>query len=99
MTEMQLLEKRRELLLAEIEAIDLRTDFIRKEQRHDDLNACNTPIRMLTIKDAATEAGLSCDFVRKLCKRNEIVFVKAGTKTLVNWSSLEEYLRTGGVIA
>lgn len=44
---------------------------------------------MVTIKEASSQAGVSYDFVRKLCLQKKIVFVKAGNKYLIN---LEKFI-------
>ena len=51
--------------------------------------------RMLTINETAKESGLSANFIRQLCVNNRIVFVKAGTKYLINFTKFVEYLNTG----
>ncbi len=51
--------------------------------------------RMVTIKEAAMDTGLSYDYIRKLCLQKKIVHVKAGTKYLVNWGKLVEFLNEG----
>lgn len=43
---------------------------------------------MVTIKEASLKTGLSYDFIRKLCLRNEIIHIKAGNKFLINFESL-----------
>lgn len=53
--------------------------------------------RMLTIKEASQESGLSYDFVRKLCVQNKIVHVRAGNKYYVNFDKFVDYLNTGEV--
>lgn len=50
---------------------------------------------MYTIKQASTETGLSYDFLRKLCLQNKIVYVKAGSKYLINMEKLVEFLNNG----
>lgn len=52
--------------------------------------------RMVPIKTAAAESGLSYDFIRKLCIQKKIVFIKSGAKYLINLDKLIEYLNTGG---
>lgn len=48
--------------------------------------------RMLTLRAAAAETGLSYEFLRRLCLQKKIVFVKAGVKYLVNMDRLGEFL-------
>lgn len=52
--------------------------------------------RMVPIKTAAAESGLSYDFIRKLCIQKKIVFIKSGAKYLINLDKLIEFLNTGG---
>ena len=47
---------------------------------------------MLTIKEVALRTGLSQSFIRKLCKNNEIVFVKSGKKYLINYNKFIDFL-------
>lgn len=48
--------------------------------------------RMITLKQAATETGLSYDCLRKLCLTGKLVHIRAGTKYLINAEKLTEYL-------
>lgn len=50
---------------------------------------------MFTLNQAAEATGLSYDFLRKLCLQRKIVFVRAGTKYLINMERLREYLDKG----
>lgn len=50
---------------------------------------------MVTIREASRRTGVSYDFIWKLCRSNQIVFVKAGTKYLVNLEKLVEFLNGG----
>lgn len=52
---------------------------------------------MLTIKEAAGRTGLSYDFIRKLCLQGKIVFVRTGSKYLINMGKLVDYLNSGAV--
>lgn len=54
---------------------------------------------MLTIRAAADKTGLSYDFIRKLCAQEKITFIKAGSKFLVNFEKLVEYLDQGEKVA
>lgn len=47
---------------------------------------------MVTLKEASSRTGLSYDCLRKMCLNNEIVYVKAGAKFLVNFGKLADYL-------
>lgn len=53
---------------------------------------------MFTLKQAAEATGLSYDYLRKLCLQNKIVFIRAGTKYLVNAEKLREYLESGEAV-
>ncbi len=50
---------------------------------------------MVTIKTAAGQTGLSYEYIRKLCLAGKIVYVKAGTKYLINLEKLVEFLNNG----
>ena len=50
---------------------------------------------MLPIKKAAELSGCSYDYIRKLCLNNQIVFVRAGRKFLINWEKFVEFLNEG----
>lgn len=50
---------------------------------------------MVTIREASRRTGVSYDFIWKLCRSNQIVFVKAGTKYLVNLEKFVEFLNGG----
>ena len=52
---------------------------------------------MLTLDQAREKTGLSYDFLRKLCLQGKIVFIKAGSKYLINQDALITYLNTGMV--
>jgi len=48
--------------------------------------------QMVTIAEAARITRLAKHFIRQLCLTNQIVFVKAGSKYLVNLDKLIDYL-------
>ena len=48
--------------------------------------------RMLTIQQAADETGISYGCIRRWCLENRIVFVRSGTKYLINMDRLGDYL-------
>lgn len=48
--------------------------------------------RMLTIKAASEETGISYDAIRKKILRNEIVYIRCGSKYLVNMDRFIDYL-------
>lgn len=50
---------------------------------------------MVTIREAARRTGVSYDFIWKLCRSNQIVYVKAGKKFLVNFEKFVDFLNTG----
>ena len=50
---------------------------------------------MVSIRQAAARTGLSYDYIRKLCLQQKIVYVKAGTKYLVNFGKLIMFLNDG----
>lgn len=47
---------------------------------------------MLTLNQVAEATGLSYDHLRKLCLQKKIVFVRAGSKYLINAEKLRDYL-------
>lgn len=47
---------------------------------------------MVGIPEAAARTGLSYNAIRKMCINNQIVHVRAGSRWLVNWEKLVEYL-------
>ena len=49
---------------------------------------------MIIIREAARRTGLSYDFLRKACLRGEIVHIRAGTKFLINFGKLTEWLNS-----
>ncbi len=50
---------------------------------------------MLPIKEVCKRIpGLSYDFIRKACLSNKIVHIRAGSKILVNYGRLVEWLNT-----
>ena len=50
---------------------------------------------MVGLKRASEMTNVSYDFLRKLCLQNKIVYVRAGTKYLINFEKLIEYLNQG----
>ena len=51
--------------------------------------------RMISLKQASMETGLSYDFLRKMCLANKLVYIRAGKKIMLNADRLEEYLNGG----
>ena len=52
--------------------------------------------RMRSIRAVAKETGLSYDAIRKMCLRNEIVYIRCGTKFLINLDWFIDYLNNSG---
>lgn len=50
---------------------------------------------MVTIKEAARRTGVSYDCIRKLCLQKKIVYIKAGSKYLVNFGMFCDFLNHG----
>ena len=50
---------------------------------------------METIKAASEQTGLSYDYIRKLCLQGKIVYVRAGSKYLINMEKLVDFLNRG----
>lgn len=65
--------------------------FITEEEY---LKADDMP-QMLTIAQAAEKTGLSYDRIRKMCLENKLIYVKSGSKYLINSNHLAEYLSHG----
>ena len=57
------------------------------------------PPMMLTINAIAAETGLAASFIRRLCWDNRIVYVRAGSKYLINYDRFIEYLNAGDAVA
>ena len=51
--------------------------------------------RMLTMREAAKETGLSYNAVREMCLQNKIVYCKSGKKYYINIEKLVDYLNKG----
>ena len=51
---------------------------------------------MLTIKETSLRTGLSYDALRKLCLKGEIVHIRVGSKFLINFEKLVDYLNGEG---
>ncbi len=52
-------------------------------------------VQMVTLKEASSRTGISYDRLRKMCINNQIVHIKAGSKFLLNWEKLVDYLNNG----
>ena len=55
----------------------------------------NTLPRMRTIREAARETGIPEHALRVLVKEGRIVYIKVGSKALINLEKLVEYLNKG----
>ena len=53
--------------------------------------------KMITLKQAATETGMSYNWLRQMCLQGNLVHVRSGTKFLLNAEKLTEYLNTSGI--
>lgn len=51
---------------------------------------------MLTIRQASAKTGLSYNLLKGLCEGHRIVHLKCGTKYLINYDRLIEFLNTHG---
>ena len=47
---------------------------------------------MKTIKEISRLSGLSYYYIRNLCLNNQIVYVRAGNKFLINYDRFAEFL-------
>lgn len=54
----------------------------------------NVP-EMVPLKEASKRTGVSYDYLRKMCINNQIVHVRAGSKYLINFGKLVDYLNGG----
>lgn len=54
--------------------------------------------RMLTIRETASLTGLSYEFIRRLCLQQKIVFIRSGSKYLINFDRFLDYLNGGDKI-
>lgn len=52
-------------------------------------------VQMVTLREASNRTGVSYDRLRKMCINRQIVYIKAGSKFLLNWDKLVEYLNAG----
>lgn len=50
---------------------------------------------IVSIREASKRTGASYNFISKLCKQKKIICFKSGTKYLINFGSLVEFLNTG----
>lgn len=89
-------------ILQRIDQIDRQIAELRMAVKEEQVKEHTTPIQnpnaipvMLTIAQAADKTGLSYDFVRTLCLQKKIVFIKAGSKYLINQEKLVDFLNKG----
>lgn len=50
---------------------------------------------MVTLRTASQRTGVSYDWLRKKCLQGSLVYIKAGTKYLINFGKLVDYLNKG----
>lgn len=50
---------------------------------------------MVGLAEASSKTGVSYDYLRKLCLRNQIVHIRAGRRYLINLEKLVDYLNKG----
>jgi len=59
------------------------------------MNNINSVPRMRTIKETASETGISYHTIRKWCLEGKITHLKAGSKYLINLDKFIEFLNSG----
>lgn len=59
------------------------------------MNETRTVPKMLTIRQLAEQTGISEYAIRRMCKNNEITFIKTGSKYLVNFNLFLDFLNSG----
>lgn len=91
-SELEFLDQRRNALLAEVRSIDERRQQLLTQEKEEPDQEIP---QMLTIKKAAETVGLAYDHVRQLCLQDKIVYIKAGSKYLINMGTLYRYLNKG----
>ena len=85
------IERREKAILGEMAALEAAIKLpVQEEQAIPE---------MLTIRKAAERTGLSYDCIRKLCLQKKITFVMVGTKYLVNFGKLVDFLNGQGANA
>lgn len=53
--------------------------------------------RMISLKQASEETGLSYDCLRNMCLANKLVHIRVGRKIMLNAGKLEEFLNCCGL--
>ena len=91
-------------ILQQIDQIDSQLADLRQAVKEEQTRIAAQQVKdpdtvpvMLTLDQAREKTGLSYDFLRKLCLQGKIVFIKAGSKYLINQDALITYLNTGMV--
>lgn len=89
-------------ILQQIDQIDRQLAELRQAVKEEQTRLEAQPVKdpdsvpvMLTLDQAREKTGLSYDFLRKLCLQGKIVFIKAGSKYLINQERLVSYLNDG----
>lgn len=78
----------------EEEKIRLEMELKRINDQMED--ACRTDVpRMLTMREASRETGLSYNHIRSLSKSGKIVSIRARNRILINREKLIDYLNSG----
>ena len=93
MSELALLERRERLLLDELDSLRARRQQLLTQEKEEPAEP-EVP-RMLTIRKASEEVGVSYDHIRQLCLQGKLVHIRVGSKYLVNMGALYRYLNQG----
>ena len=82
--------------IANLEEEKIRLEMELKRINDQMEDACRKDVpRMITIREAARETGLSYNHVRSLCQSGKIVTIRAGNRILINREKLIDYLNSG----
>lgn len=68
------------------------TDTVKKKKRPKKAPLDTNAPQMVTIKELSELTGISQYCIRGLCKRNEIKYIKTGTKVLINYQRFLDYM-------
>ena len=72
------------------------TNLLKEEFSDQILAQTQTCPEMISIRETAARSGLSEQFVRyELIPKGKVSYIMTGSKTLVNWQSVINYLNTG----
>ena len=85
MNRLEILEEKKKKLELELEQLTNQME----------INSAEDVPRMLTIREAAKEVGLSYNYIRSLCLSGRIVSIRVGNRTLVNREKLIAFLNSG----